>query len=254
MQRFILAIGLIGAALVLQGCGGKTAAAVKATTTMDCLAAISTTCDAVVAEASAADVKRLADDGKKVCDGYGNGTIFANPVKYSACEVKLAQYQVAIGGTSWTTDANGLTTAQLMGAWQRKCNSVVIDQIAPLWKGGCPNGINATTISAAVVDYLLYTSSILQHDIMKQRVTDKLAELATYTQQYTAAARLYDATVQTPTHTSAPFVMIGVGAATVMVVGSAALGLKKFLQNRQTSHSSSAMQSDEDEEEAAGNE
>lgn len=201
---------------------------------------------------SAPEVKKLADDGKKFCDGFGKGAIIPNPTKYSACEAKLADYQEAIGGHSYVTDANGMNTASLLGDWERNCNSRVQDNIAR--GGACPMGIDATTISAATDSYLKRDRSKMKHDIMEQRVTDKLAELATYTLQYTAAARLYDATGSTPADTSAPFVMISLGAATVMVVGSAALGLKKFLQNRQTSYSSSAVQDDEDEEEAAGSE
>jgi len=48
--------------------------------------------------------------------------------------------------------------------------------------------------------------------------------------------------------------MISLGAATVMVMGLAALGLKQFYQNRQASSSSplKSEDEDEDEEEAAG--
>jgi len=261
MQRFTLAIGVIGAALMLQGCNKSTAGIEKTAYdayNTDCLPTITAACDAVVGEASAPEVKKLADDGKKVCDGFGTGTIMANPTKYSACEAKLAHYQEAIGGHSYMTDANGITTASLVGKWERACNSRVMDNIAKYVtdaevtkKVPCPMGANATTIGAAVDYYLTSSRGKLQHEIMKQRVIDNLAELETYTLLYTAAARLYDATGSTPADTSAPFVMISFGAATVMVVGSAALGLKQFLRNRQTSYSSSAMQDDEDEEEAA---
>jgi len=291
MQRFILAIGLIGAALMLQGCSkeenGKndaaTAAAIKKAVyekgNADCRTEVKFVCDAVVGEASAAEIKKLADGGKIVCDGYGVGKLWANPTKYSACKAKLAHYQEAIGGHGYMTDAKNwaLQTASLVGDWERACNDDVRKRV--LWRYCCPaqwlcpkGGANATARVAKAIPvahrYMKLSSSKTNWfskgetdklDVMKKAVTDNLAKLATYTTQYTvpaaaAPARLYDATVPTPADTYAPFVMVSLGVATVMVMGSVAVGLKRLLQNRQGSYSSTSMQNDEDEEEAAGDE
>jgi hypothetical protein len=120
MQGFILCIGLIGAALMLQGCDNNQALvknstdvknAIAATVAADCLKTVKAACDAVVGEKSAPDLKKVAVEGKAICAGYGVGTLWANPTKFSACEAKLAPLKTPKG------------TAAFVGAWKKRLQS-----------------------------------------------------------------------------------------------------------------------------------
>jgi len=210
MQRLVIVVGLVAVAVMLQGCGTQLAAAQAA---VDHGIAVTTGCNVAVDEKLKPSVDKYNTDSQAYCD------TLTDTAKKGVCVSKRSQFQSTCG--------------TLMGTkWKFACvqnNSATI--------------MNATAIEAAVTAYIDASDTEAADGMVSGYVTmtetcNTAAIVAIKAAVAAPTSRLYDATMkpkaaEEPKAAEAePFFFAMTGFITVMVVGSLAFGVKRFVRNR----------------------
>lgn len=210
MQRLIVVVGLVAAAVMLQGCSNKPAEA-------DRVVAVTSACSTAVDEKLKPSVDKYNKDSQAYCDSI---MTVIDTTKKSLCTLKLTQFQ------------------SLCGIPQR-------------WKLACVNAnsaivMNATAIEAAVTAYIgssdteaadgMVSGFVTQTDMCGTNAIQSIKEAVAAPQQSIKVSngmRLYDATAKVANPQAAePLFFAMSGFVIVMVVGSVAFGVKRFVRNR----------------------
>jgi len=204
MQRLIIVVGLVAAAVMLQGCGELKAQAQAAA---DQVVAVTSACNIAVDEKLKPSLDTYNTDSQAYCD-----TVTDTGQK-AVCTLKRTEYQSACG---------------IPARWKLACvlaNSAIV--------------MNATAIEAAVTAYIGTSDTEAADGMVSGFVTQ--TDLCT-TNAITGAikdavaahaVRLYDATAKAAKPQAAePLFFAMSGFVIVMVVGSVAFGVKRFVVNR----------------------
>jgi len=211
MQRLIIAFGLVAAAVMLQGCGN----AAQAQAAADRVVAVTSACSAAVDEKLKPSVDKYNKDSQAYCDSIVTTfgvSVNATATKKAVCTVKRTSFQSMCG-------------------------------IAPRWKLACVNAnsaivLNATAIEAAVTAYIGSSDTEAADGMVSGFVTqtDACGTSAIQSIKDTVALhgmRLYETTAKAAKPQAAePLFFAMWGFFIVMVVGSVAFGVKRFVRNR----------------------
>lgn len=213
MQRLIIVVGLVAAAVILQGCGGKQAAA-------DHVVAIRSACDVAVDEKLKPSVDKYNKDSQAYCDGI---VAVFNP-------------------TATTTKKAVCALKRHTPVFQSMCG------LPRRWKLACVNAnsaivMNATDIEAAVTAYIgssdseaadgMVSGFVTQADACTTSAIKSIKDAVAAPRIQVKQGRLYETTAKAAKPQAAePLFFAMSGFVIVMVVGSVAFGVKRFVQNR----------------------
>jgi len=206
MQRLLIVAGLVAAAVMLQGCTDKAQAM------WDHGVAVTSSCYTAVDEKLKPTNDKFSADSQAYCD------TLTDTAQKAICVLKRTQYQASCG-------------AFYIGKWKLACVT-----------NNSQDVMNATAIEAAVTTYIDATDTEATYGMASGFVTMTEScntEGLTGMKEAVAAStsRLYDATTKPKAAEAKPpfLATAGIaGFATVMVVGSVAFGVKRFLQNRKS--------------------
>jgi hypothetical protein len=214
MQRLFIVVGLVAAAVVLQGCN------VNKQAEADHKVAVTSGCDTAVDEKLKPSVDKYNTDSQAYCDTLALPT---DTTKKAVCTLKRTMFQPLCG-------------------------------IATRWKLACVNAnsetvMNATAIEVAVTAYIegsdteaadgMISGFVTQTDLCSTNAIKSIKDAVAAprvaiqfgtTAKPQAASRLYDATAKP--QAAEPFFFAMSGFVIVMVVGSVAFGVKRFVRNR----------------------
>jgi len=203
MQRLIIVVGLVAAAVMLQGCGELAA---RAQAAADQVVAVTSACNIAVDEKLKPSVDKYNTDSQAYCDTVTDAT------QKAVCTLKRTEFQLACG---------------IPARWKLACvttNSAIV--------------MNATAIEAAVTAYIdssdteatdgMVSGFVTQTDMCTTNAIQSIKDAVA-----AHAVRLYDATAKAAKPQAAePLFFAMSGFVIVMVVGSVAFGVKRFVVNR----------------------
>jgi hypothetical protein len=207
MQRLIIVVGLVAAAVMLQGCS------TQAQAEADRVVALTSACDTAVDEKLKPSVDKYNKDSQAYCDSIM--TVIGS-AKKSMCTLKRTQFQ-------------SMENCDITRSWKLAClNQMNDDAIA----------MNATAIETAVTAYIessdtepanmMVSGFVTQSDLCTSEAIKSIKAAVA-----SAPMRLYDATAKGANPQAAePLLSAMTGFVIVMVVGSVAFGVKRFVQNR----------------------
>jgi len=211
MQRLIVVVGLVAAAVMLQGCKEKRGSnkPAQAQAEADRVVAVTSACSIAVDEKLKPSVDKYNKDSQAYCDSI---MTVIDTTKKAVCTLKRTQFQ---------------STCGIPRRWKLACvnaNSAIV--------------MNATAIEAAVTAYIGSSDTEAADGMVSGFVTqtDMCGTNAIQSIKEAVAAhgmRLYDATAKVANPQAAePLFFAMSGFVIVMVVGSVAFGVKRFVRNR----------------------